>query len=163
MLNPQEHIDLLSKVQGWRRSRRYRLVDIESHAPLNCFLGVHDYATENGLDGSREMQHARSTPWRARIMPLLSSVTRRDLQLNYTFSVAPRDLLHLPESEKIIDAHVPHDGYLLHYRLEGWADDSSPVIVFCNGLNCDLHMWDAAIALLKPRLPHTRFLRYGRL
>ena len=96
-------------------------------------------------------------------MSLLSSVNRRVLELNYNFGAAPRDLLHLPGGEKIIDTHVPHDGYLLHYRLEGCADDSSPVIIFCNGLNCDLHMWDAAVSLLKPRLPGVRFLRYGRL
>ena len=139
------------------------MIDVDSHAPVNCILGVHEFATENGLDGSREMQHARSTTWRARVIPLLSSLTRRVLELNYNFGAAPRDLLHLPGDEKIIDTHVPHDGYLLHYRLEGCADDSSPVIIFCNGLNCDLHMWDAAIALLKPRLPDVRFLRYGRL
>ena len=130
---------------------------------MNSFLGVHEYTTENGLDGSREMQHARSTPWRNRTISLLSSITRRDLELNHKFGAAPRDLMHLPGDEKIIDTHVPHDGYLLHYRLEGCADESSPVIIFCNGLNCDLHMWDAAIALLKPRLLDIRFLRYGRL
>lgn len=124
---------------------------------------MHEYAKENGLDGSREMQHARSTTWRAKIISLLGSLTRRVLELNYNFGAAPRDLLHLPGDEKIIDTHVPHDGYLLHYRLEGCAVDSSPVIIFCNGLNCDLHIWDAAIALLKPRLPDIRFLRYGRL
>ena len=130
---------------------------------MNRFFGVHEFATENGLDGSPEIQHARSTPWRNRIFSLLSSQSRRVLELNYKFGAAPRDLLHLPGDEKIIDTHVPHDGYLLHYRLEGWADDSSPVLIFCNGLNCDLHMWDAAIALLKLRLPGFRFLRYGRL
>lgn len=124
---------------------------------------MHEFATENGLDDSRELQHARSTPWRARVFSLLKSQTRRVFELNYKFGAAPRDLLHLPRDERIIDTHVPHDGYPLHYRLEGCADESSPVIVFCNGLNCDLHMWDAAIALLKPRLLGARFLRYGRL
>ena len=139
------------------------MIDIDSHAPVNRFVGVHGFAPENGLEDSPELQHARSTPWRARIISLLSSQTRRVLELNYEFGAAPRELLHLPGDEKIIDTHVPHDGYLLHYRLEGCADDSSPVLVFCNGLNCDLHMWDAAVDLLKPRLLGFRFLRYGRL
>lgn len=70
--------------------------------------------------------------------------------------------MHLPGTEKVIDTHTPYDGYRLHYRLEGSVDDSSPVLIFCNGLNCDLHMWDAAVALLKQRFPNYRFLRYGR-
>ena len=123
---------------------------------------MHEYATENGLDDSRELQHARSTPWRAKIISLLSLHTRRILETNYKFGAAPRDLMHLPVDEKVIDTHVPHDGYRLHYRLEGCVNDSSPILVFCNGLNCNLHMWDAAIALLKPRFPDFRFLRYGR-
>ena len=70
--------------------------------------------------------------------------------------------MHLPGTERVIDSHLPHDGYRLHYRLEGSVNDSSPVLIFCNGLNCDLHMWDATVALLKQRLPNHRFLRYGR-
>lgn len=159
----QEHINLLSKVPGWRRSRRYRLVDVESHAPLNRFLGMHEYASDNGLDDSPELQHARSTPWRANLFSLLGSHTRRTLVLHYKFGPAPRDLLHLSLNEKVIDTRVPHDGYRLHYRLEGSVDDSSPVVIFCNGLNCNLHMWDATITLLKQRFPNFRFLRYGRL
>lgn len=130
-------------------------------APMHRFVAVHEYATSNGLEDSRELEHARSTPWRARIISLLSTHTRRTLERSYTFGAAPRDLLHLSGNEKVIDTHVPHDGYRLHYRLEGCVDDSSPVLVFCNGLNCDLHMWDTAIALLKPRFPDFRFLRYG--
>ena len=94
---------------------------------------------------------------------MLSSHSRRTLERYYTFGAAPRDLLHLPGIEKVIDTHVPHDGYRPHYRLEGCTDDSSPLLIFCNGLNCDLHMWDAAIASLKLRFPNFRFLRYGRL
>lgn len=133
---------------------------METHAPVNRFLGVHEYATENGLDDSPEIQHARSTPWRAKVFSLLSSHTRRTLELHYKFGTAQRDLLHLPGIEKVIDSNVPHDGYRLHYRLEGSTDDSSPVLVFCNGLNCDLHMWDAVVAPLKQHFANFRFLRY---
>ncbi len=154
---------LLSKVSGWRRSRRYRLVDMDSHAPANRFLGVHEYTAKNGLDDSPEIRYARSTPWRAKVFPLLSSHTRRTLELHHRFGAAPRDLLHLPGTEKIIDTDVPYDAYRLHYRLEGCVNESSPVVIFCNGLNCDLHMWDAAIAPLKQRFPNFRFLRYGKL
>ena len=136
---------------------------MDSSAPVNRFLGVHEFASENGLNDSPEIQYASSTPWTAKVISLASSFTRRTLELHYTFGAAPRDLLHLSGNEKIIDTHFPHDGYRLHYRLEGSVDDSSPVLIFCNGLNCDLHMWDAAIALLKQRFPNFRFLRYGRL
>ena len=60
-----------------------------------------------------------------------------------------------------IDAHIPHDGYQLHYRLEGCVNEASPVLVFSNGVNCDIRMWDATIPLLKKRFPDFRFLRYG--
>lgn len=134
---------------------------MDTHVPMNEFLAVHDYTLENGLDDSPEIQNARSTPWRTKIFSLLSSHTRRKtFERCYRFGAAPRDLLHIPSAEKVIDTHIPHDGYRLHYRLEGSVDDSSPVLIFCNGLNCDLHMWDAAIAPLKQRFPCFRFLRY---
>lgn len=130
---------------------------------MHRFVALHEYATSNGLEDSREMEHATLKPWRAKIISLLSTYTRRTLERSYTFGAASRDLLRLSGKEKVIDTHVPHNGYRLHYRLEGCVDDSSPVLVFCNGLNCDLHMWDIAIALLKPRFPNFRFLRYGVL
>ena len=136
---------------------------MDSNTPSNVFLSVQEFATENGLDNSAEMQHARSTPWSAKIFSLLRSYSRRTLELDYNLSAGPRDLLHLPGNEKAIDTHFLHDGYRLHYRLEGSMDVSSPVLVFCNGLNCDLHMWDATIAPLKRLFPDFRFLRYGRL
>lgn len=92
---------------------------------------------------------------------LLSSQNLRTLEPHYRFGPASRDLVHLPGTEKVIDTYIPHDGYRLHYRLEGSVNDSSPVLMFCNGLNCDLYMWDAAVALLKRRFPNFRFLRYG--
>lgn len=156
-------MDLLSKIPGWRRSRLYRLVDTDSYAPVNRFLGLHEFARVIGIDASPEQQHASSTPWTAKIVSLLSSITQRTLEPYYTFGAAPRDLLHLSGKEKIIDTHFSYDGYRLHYRLEGSVDDSSPVLIFCNGLNCNLHMWDSAIKLLKQRFPNFRFLRYGKL
>ena len=131
--------------------------------PTNDFLAVHEYAAENGLDSSPEIRNAMSTPWATKILSLLNSCFQRQaLNRCYEIGAAPKDLLRLSNAEKVIDTCVPHDGYRLHYRLEGAVDDSSPVLIFCNGLNCDLHMWDAAIALLKQRFPNFRFLRYGR-
>ena len=135
---------------------------MKTNVPTNDFLAVHEYAAQNGLGDSREIRNAWSTE--AKISSLLNSYTRRQaLQRCYEISAAPRDLLRLSTAGKVIDTLVPHDGYRLHYRLEGSVNDSSPVLIFCNGLNCDLHMWDAAIAPLKQRFPDFRFLRYGRL
>ena len=131
---------------------------MDSPTVMNRFLGVHEYATDIGFG---ELQQAGSTPWSTRMFSLLNFHSRRTFALHYKFGAAPRDLLHLSGDEKIIDTQVPHDGYRLHYRLEGSVNDPSPVLIFCNGLNCDLHMWDAAIASLKQLFPNFRFLRYG--
>lgn len=132
---------------------------MKTNVPTNDFLAVHEYAAQNGLDDSREIRNAWSTE--AKISSLLDSYTRRQvLQRCYEIGAAPRDLLRLSTADKVIDTHVPHDGYRLHYRLEGSVNDTSPVLIFCNGMNCDLHMWDAAIAPLKQRFPNFRFLRY---
>ena len=153
---------MLSKVPGWRSSRRFRLVDNDTTNDLNRFVAIHEYATENGLDYSPEILHARSTPSRAKIYSLEKSLTRRRFERVYQFGPAPRDLSSLPNGMTTIETTIPHDDYRLHYWLEGCIDDTSPVVIFCNGLNCDLHMWDPAIALLKLQFPTFRFLRYGR-
>ena len=66
-----------------------------------------------------------------------------------------------PDGTVVIDSHIPHDGYQLHYRLEGSANPSSPVVIFSNGVDCDLRIWSDAVELLKQRFPDFRFLRYG--
>lgn len=157
----QEHVPLLSQVPGWRRSRRYRPVDTDTLTDLNYFIAAHEYAAENGLETSDEIKHARSTPWRSKIFSLLGSHTRRKLERYCDLSPAPRDLVHLPSNQIVIDTTIPHDGYRLHYRLEGSTDDSGPVVIFCNGLNTNLNLWDPVIALLKHRFPNFRYLRYG--
>ena len=66
--------------------------------------------------------------------------------------------------EICIDSHIHndyYDEYEMHYRLEGSADESSPVLVFSNAILCDLRIWDAAIARFKFHFPNYRFLRYG--
>ena len=67
-------------------------------------------------------------------------------------------------SETCIDSHIHndyYDEYDMHYRLEGSVNESSPVLVFSNGMNCDLRIWDAAIDIFKLQFPDYRFLRYG--
>jgi hypothetical protein len=60
-----EHIPLLSKVQGWRRSVRYRLV---AGSPGPKFLAVHEYLPENGVRSSPEFTAAVVTDDAKRIV-----------------------------------------------------------------------------------------------
>lgn len=84
----------------------------------------------------------------------------------YLPSIPPLFLssVKVDNQEICIDSHIYndyYDEYEMHYRLEGSADESSPVLLFSNGINNDLRIWDAAIARFKLQFPNYRFLRYG--
>lgn len=71
----EEHIDDLSKIPGWRRSRRFQLIEGDNQKKgYTELLAVHDFEKENGIDGP-EHEFAKSRPWRNRILGL---VERRD-------------------------------------------------------------------------------------
>ncbi|KAK0550157.1 Coatomer subunit beta' [Tilletia horrida] len=73
-----EHVEALSKVPGWRRTRRFDLVDAliigKEAAPNNgdaasvpkC-LGLHEYDSGN-FSSTPEFSAALNTPWRTRVM-----------------------------------------------------------------------------------------------
>jgi hypothetical protein len=61
----KEHVPMLSKVPGWRRSRRFVNSTLEQHGELQV-LAIHEYDPENGL-GGEEFQAPISTPWRDQI------------------------------------------------------------------------------------------------
>lgn len=91
----QEHLDHISKIPGWRRSRRFQLVESTSRRDgFEELLAVHDFDSHNGLGGP-EHQEAKSTPWRTRILKL---VERRD---NTVF-----ELIHSFDAR---DYHKPTD------------------------------------------------------
>jgi len=58
----EEHIPMLLKVKGWRRIRRYELVE-GSGLP---FMALHELESLDGF-GSPEHQASISTPWRLRV------------------------------------------------------------------------------------------------
>ncbi|CBQ70808.1 conserved hypothetical protein [Sporisorium reilianum SRZ2] len=72
----EEHLPMLSKVPGWKRSRRFTLIDNGvngldategmADAVPKC-LGLHEYDTDNPED-TQEYKDACSTPWRAAIL-----------------------------------------------------------------------------------------------
>ncbi|EIN05189.1 alpha/beta-hydrolase [Punctularia strigosozonata HHB-11173 SS5] len=153
----EEHIDLLSQVPGWQRTRRFKLFSATGEGtPALKHLALHDYRAHNGLDGP-EHARATSTPWRTRVMNTVRASYRRTYALSYIFSPGARDLSTSP----VIDSIVPsHDGTSLHYLLEGNPDPDAPTLVFSNSLMTDLRMWDALVDLIKAQFPQYRLLRY---
>ena len=150
----QEHIDMLSKIPGWMRSRRFRMVvgGIQGMPPkgqVEC-LAVHDFKKENGLDGP-EHKAAVDTPWRTKIMEKIQSKDRRLWGYHLTF-----DALEEPPSSVITT-----DGAELRYQLEG--DPSAPVVVFVNSILTTMHIWDdVAKALINGvNGKYYRVLRYN--
>ncbi|MCJ1442007.1 MAG: hypothetical protein MMC23_002499 [Stictis urceolatum] len=110
----REHIPLLSKVPGWKRSRLFLASDVEtgdargSHRGRGRegeteFLALHEYAALNGL-GGKEFLEAVGTEWSGRVMGRGATkpedahareVVRREYELYYTFGPAPRDVATL--------------------------------------------------------------------
>ncbi|PIL33542.1 hypothetical protein GSI_04165 [Ganoderma sinense ZZ0214-1] len=73
----EEHIPLLAKVPGWRRSRRYVLRDVgpasgtgagelEAKGRPPKYLAVHEWESLASFE-TEEFRHATSTPWRMRL------------------------------------------------------------------------------------------------
>lgn len=129
----QEHTDMLSRIPGWLRTRRFRMMvgglqGMPPQGQVEC-LAVHDFEAKNGLRGP-EHQAAISTPWQGKLMQKLVSSTVRVWQHHLTF-----DALEEPPSSVITT-----DGAQLQYQLEGKPQD--PVIVFVNSILTTLHIWD---------------------
>lgn len=150
----QEHIGMLSKIPGWMRSRRFRMVvgGIQGMPPkdqVEC-LAVHEFKADNGLNGP-EHKAAQDTPWRTKVIDKIVSRDRRIWGYHLTF-----DALEEPPSSVIAT-----DGAELRYQLEG--DPSAPVVVFVNSILTTLHIWDdVANALINGVNGKTyRVLRYN--
>lgn len=177
----EEHIPMLSKVQGWLRTRIFRTsISLDKDAPLK-YLILHEYAKENGLGGP-EYQAALSTKWRDDIFDkVIANKHRRAYSLFYVFGPAPRDLSSLAklrEDQAFVSADArtrtdPHhgkpvltsyvttkDSLAIPYRLEGNPDPKAPTIAFVNSLLTSLHMWDYFVDILKSARPEFRILRY---
>jgi pimeloyl-ACP methyl ester carboxylesterase len=186
----EEHVPLLQKVPGWRRTRRF----VTSHLDLKDgkakeFLALHEYAPENGL-GGEEFQNAISTEWNDRIYrEVVGDKRRRVYNLYYTFGPAPRDLeaLSSPESfavqstdgktkslpssstseanggYPVIESYITTpDGVELPYRLEGASSPSAPLLVCINSILVNYGIWDAFVtAFLKATDGKYRILRYN--
>ncbi|KAK4975616.1 hypothetical protein LTR66_010940 [Elasticomyces elasticus] len=163
----EEHIDMLSKVPGWLRTRRFVTSRITPEDKRE-FLALHEFAPKNGL-GGKEHKASMNTPWQKEIMENTMSEKRRYVyDLYYTFGPAPRDLAPLssedcigafkspdkltrtfPASDGVaaIESFVTtSDGVDLPYRLEGCTDSDAPLIVLDNSILVNWGIWDGFIA-----------------
>lgn len=150
----EEHIDMLAKVPGWLRTRRFRMVvgGLQGMPPagqVEC-LAVHDFKSKDSL-ATPEMKAASDTPWRTRVVSKIHSRELRVWAHHLTF-----DALEEPPSSV-----ATTDGALLRFQLEG--NPSDPVVVFVNSIMTNMHIWDdVAKALLSGVNGKTyRVLRYN--
>ncbi|EJD03628.1 uncharacterized protein FOMMEDRAFT_82181 [Fomitiporia mediterranea MF3/22] len=91
----EEHTDMLSKVPGWLRSRRYTLVEtgvtgtskeVSEYKKPAKFLAVHEYSRISpDLFEAEEFKAAISTPWRKRIWENNKNTERRVFKVYKTF------------------------------------------------------------------------------
>jgi hypothetical protein len=60
----KEHLDLLHKVPGYRRSQRYQLISSLPEQPLDTprFMVIHEWDHLDALDGP-ELRAADASPW----------------------------------------------------------------------------------------------------
>ncbi|KAL4871704.1 hypothetical protein BDV12DRAFT_183556 [Aspergillus spectabilis] len=177
-----EHIPMLARVPGWRRSRLFVTASIDPKAPRE-FVALHEFTPQNGLGGP-EHKASMETPWRARIADSLTSKTRRVYNWAYTFGPAPRELASLTSPDTIgpwssndgqtrtlpsptnpaVESFVTTpDGVSLPYRLEGSTNPHAPVIVLSNSILVDYTIWDAFVSqfLSEEKNKKFRILRYN--
>lgn len=173
----EEHISMLQKVPGWRRTRRFKTSSVDPK-PDTEYLALHEYDPENGLDGP-EFQAAISTPWTKKIYTeFVANRTRRRYNHYYTFGPAPR---HLPDvkdwtSPATLTRTIPSstgngysavesyvstpDGAKLQYRLEGSTSPSAPVILCINSILAHYDIYRDFTAQFLQQNPGYRVLRY---
>ncbi|KAF4622830.1 hypothetical protein G7Y89_g14198 [Cudoniella acicularis] len=181
----EEHIEMLSKVPGWLRTRRFVTSSIDTTAPVE-YLALHEYASKNGLEGP-EFKAATTTPWNNEIMSkVVKEKRRRAYDLYYTFGAAPRYLAPNLSNWAATDPTSPiltktfstsavgtdlgaiesfvttEDGVTLPFRLDGSDDPNAPLIVLCNSILVSWGIWDGFLTSFfsSPENKKYRVLRY---
>ncbi|SPO03629.1 related to 3-oxoadipate enol-lactonase I [Cephalotrichum gorgonifer] len=181
-----EHVDMLSRIPGWRRTRLFRTSVIEDVGETKL-LALHEYSKENGLGGPEHLA-AASSPLRNEIFAkYVHSKNRRTYELFYVFGPGPRDLHSLsdlpagtpkfvssgdetptltttttsPGPDASIASYIQTaDSLTIPYLLEGNPAPDAPVVAFSNSLLTSLHMWDPLVAIIKAQRPDLKILRY---
>ncbi|KIY47882.1 hypothetical protein FISHEDRAFT_44349 [Fistulina hepatica ATCC 64428] len=85
----EEHMVLLSKVPGWLRGRRYKLLSSTIRQPekqmeVYKYLAVHEFDHDGYMD-TPEFQHAVGTPWRAEVVKNVIAREFRNFELTTDF------------------------------------------------------------------------------
>jgi len=179
----EEHIEMLSKVPGWLRTRRFVTSSIDPKAPVE-YLALHEYAPKNGLGGP-EFKAATSTDWNKAVMTkVVREKRRRIYDLYYTFGPAPRYLApnlaewHSSDVKTSLTKTIPSapggngaiesfvttkDGVELPFRLEGSSDPDAPFIVLTNSILVEYGIWDGFVSsfLSTPVNKKYRIIRYN--
>ncbi|KPI40235.1 uncharacterized protein AB675_7780 [Cyphellophora attinorum] len=84
----KEHIHDLSRIPGWRRSRRFELLEADDLRPgYTELLAVHDFDKINGLDGPEHMA-GRAKPWRNQIMAQVERRVSRRFEYFHEFQAS---------------------------------------------------------------------------
>jgi pimeloyl-ACP methyl ester carboxylesterase len=175
----EEHVDLLSKVPGWLRTRRFVTSSILEGKEGFEYLALHEYAAKNGLGGP-EFKAATSTKWNNDIMTnVVQEKRRRVYELYYIFGPGPRHLAEItdwqpPDGQTrtfssassdtgMLESYITaKDDAKIPYRLDGASDPEAPCIVLSNSVLVDWGIWDGFIQSFfsKPENKKYRILRY---
>ncbi|KAM3476412.1 hypothetical protein MY8738_006938 [Beauveria namnaoensis] len=178
-----EHVGMLAKVPGWRRSRLFKTSSLlqEANDERVTYLCLHDYAPDNRLGGA-EHTASMDTPRRTAVFEkYVARKSRQTYSLFYVFGPASRDLYSLSQldpssasftspsgtlqtsansiASRIITNTAP-SGLVIRYRLQGNPSPSAPVVVFSNSLLTSYAMWDPLVTLLQQHRPDLCVLRY---
>ncbi|KAA8570143.1 hypothetical protein EYC84_002473 [Monilinia fructicola] len=181
----EEHLPMLAKVPGWRRSRRFVTSSILGGKEGKEYLNIHEYAPENGVSGEA-FQAAISTEWSKKLLATaLKSKKVRHYDLYYTFGAASRDISNFSRSYStswrsidgktntgsntiaeggVIESYITTpDGVDLAYRLEGSPDPTAPLIILSNSILVTYSIWTPFIQafLASPTGKNYRILRYN--
>lgn len=171
----KEHVELLSKIPGWRRTRRYETSTEQPVEGEKEHLTLVEFAPENGLDGP-ESRAAQSTPWMQKL--LAEVVEKREIRvygLYYTLGT-PRDISNFSKDYTLswrsvdgltktgptfVESYITtKDGAILPYRLEGSQDPAAPLILLSNSILVNYNIWDVFVAQFLSANPQYRVLRY---
>jgi pimeloyl-ACP methyl ester carboxylesterase len=181
-----EHLEMLSKVPGWRRSRVFKYSHVEPKDNPD-YLALHEFALENGFGSSEEFKAAIMSPWGKKIMTEeVQERSRRTYKKYYTFGPAPRDLAALSDSQNVsaqefaeglsktfpassasppaIESFITmSDGIKLSFRLEGSSDPNAPLIVCTNCILADWGIWDTFVKAFFSQSQNQKYriLRYN--
>lgn len=176
----EEHMDMLSKVPGWLRTRNFTTSTIEGKNTVELLI-LHEFNPINGI-GGEEFMAATGTQWSKNIEGAIKRTNRRAYNLVYTFGPAPRDLSALSESFSSYDSRTktspPRDekrgtieSYIttrdnvdIPFKLEGSTHPYAPLIVLCNSILVDYGIWDNFINSFfsNPQNQRYRIIRYQK-